>query len=231
MIPSDKWFPTSWAERVTWFNTFAQAFATIGPTLGFTSTDVHLVNDDNAMMQFLGQNLPTIENYAEAARSFRRIITEGEVDGTTPAFPAIASIQPSATVAQGIFERLDNLVKRIRLAPGYTDEEGDQLGIVPKKPSSIAPENAQPTLTTDTDPGNVVYVKFKKGQFTGIFLQASIDKGAWEDRGRFTRSPVKLTIAQTPEELPRLVALRARYLVGDDAVGDWSSTVTAQTTP
>lgn len=231
MIPSDKWFPTNWSERVEWFNTFAQAFALLYTQLGFTNADLTQVNDDNAMMQFLGQNLPTIDNYAEAARTFRKGITEGDVDGSTPTFPSIGNLQPGTPVAQGIFERLDNLVKRIRLSATYTDEEGDMLGIVPKKSSSIAPENAQPTLTTDTDPGNVIFVKFKKGQFTGVFLQASVDKGAWEDKGRFTRSPITLNIPQSQDELPRLVALRARYLIGDDVVGEWSSTVTTQTTP
>ncbi len=231
MIPSNSWFPMGWADRVTWYNTFAQAFVLLYTQLGFTNADLTQVNEDNAMMQFLGQNLPTIDNYAEAARSFRKGITEGDVDGSTPTFPTIGNLQPGLPVPQGIFERLDTLVKRIRLSATYTEEEGDQLGIVPKKSSSIAPENAQPTLTTDTDPGNVIFVKFKKGQFTGVFLQASVDKGAWEDKGRFTRSPITLTIPQSQDELPRLVALRARYLIGDDVVGEWSSTVTTQTTP
>jgi hypothetical protein len=216
---------------VEWYNSFATAFAVIGPQLGFTNIDLQTVADDNQMMQFLGQNVPLVENYAEAVRAFRRSITEGDVDGTTPTFPTIGTLAPGQPVPQGIYERLDNLVKRIRLAPNYTEEEGEQLGIIPKKSQSIAPETAKPAITAATDPGNVIFVKFKKGQFSGVFLQTSVDKGNWQDQGRFTRSPIEITIPQNQDELPRLVALRARYLVGDNAVGEWSDTVTVQTTP
>lgn len=231
MIPSDKWFPTNWADRVAWYNTFATAFATLYSALGFANADLQQVQDDNAMMQFLGDNLETIENYADAARAFRRVVTEGDVNGTTPDFPTIGNIQPGTPVPQGIYERLDTLVKRIRLSPGYTDEEGEALGIIPKKAQSISPDNAQPTLSATTDPGNVIFVKFKKGRFSGVSLQTSVDKGNWQDQGRFTRSPIEITIPQNQDELPRMVALRARYLVGDNAVGEWSDTVTVQTTP
>jgi hypothetical protein len=231
MVPSSKWFPLSFAERVVWYNTFAQVFATMYSALGFTNADLQQVQDDNAMMQFLGDNVPIVENYSDAVRSYRRVITEGDVDGTTPDFPTIGTITPGTPVPQGIFERLDNLVKRIRLAPNYTEEEGEQLGIIPKKGQSIAPETAKPAITAATDPGNVIFVKFKKGQFSGVFLQTSVDKGNWQDQGRFTRSPIEITIPQNQDELPRMVALRARYLVGDNAVGEWSDTVTVQTTP
>lgn len=231
MVPSNSWFPTSWAERVAWYNAFAQAWATIYSQLGFTNQDLQQVQDDNAMMQFLGDNLEAIENYVDAVRAFRRVVTEGDVNGTTPDFPTIGNIQPGTPVPQGIFERLDNLVKRIRLAPGYTEEEGEALGIIPKKSQNISPGDAKPALAAATDPNNVVFLKFKKGQFSGITLQLSVDKGPWTEAGRFTRSPATVTVPQNQDELPRLAAFRARYLVGDDVVGEWSDTVIVQTTP
>lgn len=231
MIPSSTWFPSGWAERVEWFNTFATAFAVIGPALGFNNATVQQVNDDNAMMQFLGDNVPLANNYQDAVRALRRTVTEGDVNGTTPDFPSIGTIQPGTPVAQGIFERLDNLVKRIRLAPNYTDEEGEQLGIIPKKTQSISPDNAQPTLSANTDPGNIVFVKFKKLGFKGVQISIAIDKGNWQDQGRFTVSPATLTIPQHNDDAPRAVAIRARYLVGDNPVGEWSDVVYITTTP
>lgn len=231
MTPSDRWFPSNFADRAVWFQTFTTAFETIGPALGFSAGEVTAVKNDNAVMQWLVNALPDVDAYNEGLRLFRRTITEGPVDGTEPSLPVLATLPTYSPVDQGIFERLDNLVKRIRLAAGYSDEEGGQLGIIPKKPGSISPGDAKPALTADTDPDNVVFVKFRKGRFSGIFLQVSIDKGPWIDQGRFSRSPATLTIPQGPEELPRLVALRARYLDGDTAVGENSDVVVVKTTP
>lgn len=231
MNPSSKWFPTNFSDRAAWFNNFATAFATIGPTLGFSAGEISKLQDDNDTMQFLVNYLPQAEAYVESVRGYRRAVTEGDADGSVPTFPTMTLSAPVTPVPQGIYERLDNLVKRIRLASGYSEEEGTQLGIIPKKPGSISPGDAKPVIVGDTDPGNVVTVKFRKGQFSGIFLQVSIDKGPWVDQGRFTRSPATLNIPQGPDELPRLVALRARYLDGDTTVGENSDVVVIRTTP
>ncbi|MBL8182741.1 MAG: hypothetical protein JNL64_14145 [Blastocatellia bacterium] len=231
MIPSDKWFPRSFVDRAAWFANFTFQFQTIGPNLGFDNTDIGPLNDDNAVIQELVTAYDQAEAFFEAVRAYRKLVTEGDVNGTTPSFPANPNLQIDVPVPQGIFERLDNLVKRIRLANGYSIEEGELLGIVPSTPSNISPESAKPTLTVLTEPGNKVLVKFVKKNFNGILLEISVDKGPWEDKGRFNSSPAVVTVPQNANELPRLVAVRARYLVGNDPVGEWSDTVTVQTTP
>lgn len=231
MIPSPTYFPTSFPERAAWFDNFAVNFAVIGPILGFTGTDVHLVEDDNDMMQFLLDAIAQIESYDEAARAFRRVITEGVADNTTPHFPTIAALAPPNNATQGIYERLDNLVKRIRLAPGFSEEEGSQLGINPQAKTNLSPDTAKPKITASVEPGNVVLIKFTKSGYSGIFLQIAVDKGDWQNEGRFIQSPATINIPQNASELPRSVAARARLLVGDNAVGDWSDIVTVQTMP
>ncbi len=231
MVPSSTYFPTSFPDRAAWFENFAINFAVIGPILGFSGAEIQSVIDDNAVMQFLLDAITQIESYDEAARAFRRVVTEGDVDGTTPTFPTIAPLTPRTPVAQGIYERLDNLVKRIRLATGFSEEEGSQLGINPQGRSNISPDTAKPKITASVEPGNVVLVKFTKSGYSGVFVQIAVDKGDWQTEGRFIKSPVRLTVPQNANELPRSVAIRARLLVGDDPVGDWSDIVTVQTMP
>ncbi|HMT09288.1 MAG TPA: hypothetical protein PKA82_14895 [Pyrinomonadaceae bacterium] len=231
MIPSPLWFPTNFTERAAWFANFTSQFTAIGPGLGFTNADIAPLTADNAVMQELVAGIDAAESYIDAVRAYRKLVTEGDVNGTTPSFPPNPTSQIGTSVPQGIFERLDNLVKRIRLAPGYSIEEGELLGIVPSTPSNISPETAKPTLTVLTEPGNKVLVKFVKKNFNGILLEMSVDKGPQEDKGRFNSSPAIITVPQNENELPRLVAVRARFLVGNDPVGEWSDTVTVQTTP
>lgn len=221
----------SFVDRAAWFANFTAQFQVLAAQLGFDNSDIAPVLDDNSVMQGLVVAVDAAESYIDGVRAYRKLVTEGDVDGTTPTFPANPNVAVNPAVPQGIYERLDNLVKRIRLAPGYSIEEGELLGIVPSTPSNISPETAKPSLTVLTEPGNKVLVKFVKKNFNGILLEMSIDKGPWEDKGRFNSSPAVVTVEQNANELPRLVAVRARYLVGNDPVGEWSDTVTVQTTP
>ena len=62
---------------------------------------------------------------------YRKIITEGDIGDPTPEFPANPAFALPVVQPTGIFERLNNLVERIRVAPNYTAETGALLGIIP----------------------------------------------------------------------------------------------------
>ena len=54
---------------------------------------------------------------------------------------------------------------------------------------------------------------------------------AWASVGNFFKSPAVLNIAPNPGNLPRAVRLRARYLDGNNPVGQNSDTVNITTVP
>lgn len=127
--------------------------------------------------------------------------------------------------------RLDNLVKRIRVAPAFADEIGEALGINPSTPEP--PDFAQetPKLTATVDPGNVIGLKFVKSGSDGIYIETNVDNDGWTFVDKATKSPVTLNIAQNPGNSPRSVMIRARFLDGNNPVGDWSDIITVQTIP
>ena len=131
MIPSQRWFPSSLQDRAAWFNNFATQFAVVGAGLGFTEAEVTAVGADNTAFQKLASITVQLDAYADAVRQFRVVITEGSIGDPNPSFPALPAYTAVTGVSTGIFERLDQLVKRIRVAPSYTDETGALLGIVP----------------------------------------------------------------------------------------------------
>jgi hypothetical protein len=89
-----------------------------------------------------------------------------------------------------------------------------------------------PQITASVSPGNVVLVKFRRGTYNGVVVEAQIDNAVdWTGMGRFVRSPATLEVPVNPNNLPRQVEIRARFLTGNDPVGDWSDTVTVQTIP
>ena len=135
MIPSRKWFPSALQERSAWFDNFETQFRIVGPLLGFTATDVKNVTSDSNLMQMVTEIAVQLNAYTEAVRQFRIIVTEGNIGDPTPTFPSFPGYGTPGGVPTGVFERLDNLVKRIRVAPGYIDETGAILGIFGATPA------------------------------------------------------------------------------------------------
>lgn len=232
MIPSSKWFPTSLAERSAWYANLATQFDDVAISLGFTAADVTAVNDDHALLQSITAITMELDSYAAAVRQYRKIVTEGNTGDPTPAFPAMPTYVIAAAVPTGLFERLDSLVKRIRVAPNYTNEIGALLGIMPSNPSPVPPVDMQPTLKTVSMPGSIVLVSFVRGETDGIVVETKLDNAdVWTDAGRFFKSPAELVIPQNAQSLPRSVQVRARYVEGNTPVGQLSPVVTTATQP
>lgn len=233
MTPSNRWFPASLQERAAWFENFANQFTAVHLSLGFTAADEAAVSDDNELMQFLAGTELVVRSYRSAVRQYRKIITEGKIGDPTPAFPAGIAPAPPSVRLTGIFERLDNLVRRIRVAPAYTDEIGALLGIIPAQTEPESPEEMQPvSLKARAVPGNIVEVNFARGTSDGVAVEMKVDKEAtWSDAGKFFKSPATISIPQNADRLPRAVQLRLRYLIDDKPVGHLSDVLTTQTIP
>ncbi len=147
MIPSQKWFPTNLPARAAWYANFNTQFAIVASSLGFTNADITAVSNDNTMMQFLADYDTQEKAFGKAVTQFRRIITQGNIGESTPNFPDAPTLANPGNCATGLFERLVDLRERILAAPGYTDEIGALLGILPTQSGSIAPETVKPTVT------------------------------------------------------------------------------------
>ena len=144
MIPSPRWFPTSLQDRAAWYQNFQTQFAAVAVSFGFTAGDISIVDKDNQIMQFLADTIVQLEAYKKAVGQFREIITEGDIGDPTPAFPANPAFALPVEQPTGIFERLVDLVERIKAAPAYTNETGALLGIIASAPDSISPEDVKP---------------------------------------------------------------------------------------
>lgn len=233
MIPSSSWFPTSIGGRADWFANFAAQFSLIGLMLGFTQAEIDAVLADNQLMQFLRTANLQMNAVMDAGREFRRVITEGNIGEPTPNWPTQFQGSPADPPPDtGVFERLDDLVKRIREAPNYTAETGALLGIIPVKPDPISPDFVKPEPSVIALPGNRLNVTFKRGQMNGIDIDVQVDNdGTWSNMGRFVKSPAELVIPENAQNLPRAVQVRARYFQGNTSVGMFSDIDVVATTP
>ncbi len=234
MIPNNRYFPTSLQERAAWCANFAAQFADNATSLGFTAGDATANTADCTLVVNVAAIVVQLDAYAAAVRQFRLIVTESAIGDPTPAFPDAPSYSSPSGPATGVFERIDNLVKRIRVAPAYTNEIGALLGILPTQTSGpqVPEVDLQPSLKAVTLPGSVVQVKFVRGNTDGVVLETKIDNAdTWSDAGKFVKSPAELVIPQNAQNLPRSVQVRARFLDGNTPVGQLSDIVTTATQP
>ena len=231
MQPSPRWFPTTLQDRAAWYQNFISKFGNIGVNLGILPAEVTTLTNDSAVMTALADAAVELDTYNAAVRQFSLYITEGSVGEPDPEFPQPPTISVTGTPT-GMFERLDGVVKRIRVAPAYTPGIGALLGIIPVSPARPIPGEEPPAIKLESMPGNKLSITFKRGIADGIAVEARIDNEAtWSELGLVVKSPGELKIAENPNGLPRAVQVRARYLEGNTPVGQYSAIIAATTQP
>lgn len=232
MIPSDRWYPTSMQNIAAWWTNFSVQFASLHLSLGFVAADNTAVQDDNDVVQFVAETAVAVDAFTDAVRQYKKTVLQGDIGERTPLIPAFTSPTVPTPVDAGINERLDGLVKRIRVSPSYTAEAGALLGIIPVSPDRPAPETLQPEIKAAALPGSVVSVKFVRGTMSGIAIETQVDNsGTWTNAGSYANSPAEFTVPQNPENLPRSVQVRARYVDKFEPVGLLSQVDTVSTLP
>lgn len=221
MIPNRRWFPGTLQERAAWFNNFSTQFVAVGTQLGFTALDQSGVVADNDIMQFLADSAVEVEGFKDAVRQYRIIITEGSIGEPTPSFPANPAFAPPASRPTGLFERLDELVKRIRVSPSYTDEIGALLGIIPAQSNGPLPEDLKPVIKA-SESFNLYKFSVNATRMGMTAFKVQIQRSGsevWADTAFATNNPAEITITPTTPGQPERIMVRAILLDKNAPVG------------
>ena len=229
MIPNRRWFPLSLQERAAWYKNFNKQIQSIGASLGLTAAELEAVNRDDANIQFLARAAVQLEAYAAAVRQYRIIFTEGAIGETTPAFPADFSFAPpDPSVPSGAFDRLDKLVKRIRVAPSYTPTTGALLGIIPTMEGQPSETELKPLIKASESVGGYKFsVNVTRMGMTAFKIQfaRADEQNKWSDIAFATKNPVEVTVPPLVDRQPERILVRAVLLNKNKAVG-WPSDTT-----
>ena len=215
MIPSRRWFPGNFSARADWFDNFYTQFAAVAASLGFDADDITAVRNDNQVMQFLADVFTQAKAFDDAARQYRKIITEDDTGKPTPEFPANPAFALPVVVPTGIYERLDKLVDRIKVTPNYTDETGALLGIIPTQEGDVPELDVKPTIKAfSAAMGHhfslVVEGREKATTWNALIKRDGSDK--WElaktASGKSVDITVELIAAGKPEQIQVIVQLQ-----------------------
>lgn len=227
--------PRSDNELMVWLNNFSTAFASNAATLGFATAEVNSVNADAAMLSFLvGDLVPSHKSTLKACSTYKDFVIAGPLGrpGGPPPGAATTAVAPS-TVPPGILPRLRNLVQRIQLAPGYNEAIGLALGITGTEGSSASlGTEPKPTLKAHSNGPGTVQVDFSKERFDGVVIESRrAGEAGWQPLGLDNYSPYIDDRPPLEAGKPEQREYRARYLLRDQATGDWSDIVTATFIP
>lgn len=202
---------------------FAAEFAKQGSALGFSAAEIAAVEADADTLEWLAKNQVAVESFRRAATSYRRHVLTGRPGSPLNAFPQPTELTPPPGTAVGIYRRIAEAVERVRVSPGFSAETAAAFDIRPVRAEAADLNSAKPNPTLRAEPGNLIVVTFKRGGFDGVELQVKVDNAEkFTNFGRFLRSPAEIRIEPGPQNLPRAVEMRARFLRGNDPVGQYS---------
>lgn len=220
MIPNRRWFPQTLPERSAWYAIFAAQFSDVALSLGFTAADVTVVDADHALLQSIAAISMELDTYAAAVRQYRIIVTEGDIGDPTPAFPAMPGYVIAAAVPTGLFERLDNLVKRIRVAPNYTNEIGALLGIMTSPTPSPEPEPKPAIKASESFSVYKFSLNCTRMGYNAFKVQIQrSNSDTWQDAAFATSNPCEITVTPTTAGQPERIMVRAVLLEKNEPIG------------
>ena len=232
IIPSRNWFPQNLPARAAWFVNFKTQFLIVAASLGLDSYN-GAVSNDSDVMQFLAQTVVELDAYKEAVRQYRIIITEKPTGEPTPQFPANPNFALPKVIDTGIFDRLKELVEKIRAASSYTDEIGALLGILPTQPTSITPDEIKPAIKVTaafTDYKFTVHAT-RMGMSAYRVQIRRMESEVWTDAAFSQTSDCEVTVVPTVAGQPERLQVRVILLDKNQPVGQPSDPVYVTVNP
>lgn len=222
MIPSNRWFPTSMQERAAWLQNFENNLIPVAAMLGITPADLASLNLDVEDFVALAAIMLSVESYQDSVREYRKSLTEGGIGAPMPVFPTENfNAPPNAPRPAGLFQRLIELVDRIRSAPAYTDEIGASLGILVQPLSELTPEELKPAIKASESFSMYKFLlnvtRMGMPQFK---VQVQRDGSTtWTDVGFGTSNPIEVTVSPTTAGQPERILVRAVLMEKNVPVG------------
>jgi hypothetical protein len=219
MSSSVGYLPSSDSDKGIWYGNYSAKMATYATLLGFTPAEIAAIVKDGAMYQYILTVQEQIKQYLNNLTGFKSQLKHAVGQQHLTAVPPlpVISVAP-AMVSEGVFDRVGKTVKRVKAHPNYTDNIGQDLGII--APVQVIDVNTlQPDLTVKLDAGRP-HIKCSKGITDALDLYVDRKDGnGYTLIGRL----LKMDYIDTAN-LPNGVVLaewdyKAMYVIGNDNVG------------
>jgi hypothetical protein len=210
-------------ERAAWLQNFENNLIPVAAMLGILPADLASLNLDVEDFVDLAATMLSVESYKASVREYRNSLTEGRIGDPTPVFPTENfDAPPNAPRPAGMFQRLSELVDRIRSAPAYTDEIGASLGILVQPLTELTPEELKPAIkASESFSMYKFFLNVTRMGMPQFKVQVQRDGSTtWTDVGFGTSNPIEVTISPTTAGQPERILVRAVLMEKNVPVGE-----------
>ncbi len=175
-----------------------------------------------------------IEDTRDAFYEYKRTMMNGPVNGVLPNPPTFSVLVLPETGAVGMVTNLKAVVRRSKVAPGYTTQIGEDMGWVDSGPPQNPFPAGGPTaaMVVTAVPSGRVSIAFSKQNQDAMRAEFKRKNDTeWSLAGIYTSTPGIHDVSSVPPGDPESRQYRGILLKQNVPVGNYSPIYTKVTTP
>ena len=229
---ADKQFPTTEAELNLLLQSLNTKLPTYSATLGITAPEMTSLSYDAVNFNYIINFAQLVNDSKDAFFAFKEDLIDGEVSNIELPIPTFPTVSMPEAALPGIKKRLRSLLKRIKSAPAYTEQIGEDLGLVEKDASGFNPDDLFAELKPRAISNGRVEISFSKQGMDAMRVEFKRKgESSWSLASVFTASPGIHDAPSVPPDTPESREYRGILIKKNDPIGNMSPSYTIVTTP
>ena len=218
--------------KAMWLKHFASKIPAYATALDITPTEQTSIENDSAMYDYIVTTVhPAYKSKVQDITTFKNILRDGPLGTPTPPVPAALTLPATPTAVEpGIFKHVTKFVQRLKNHPNYTENMGEDLGIIGRE-MSFNKSGLKPILKGVLD-ANIPKIIWKKGPFVDS-IDLYVDRQLNNNYEYLTNDsiPDYIDAYPIPPDVTSVVyRYKGIYRIGDEQVGQFSDPITITVT-
>ena len=226
------YLPPGDLAKVSWIKNLANKTPIYATVLDITLAEQTSIDDDAAMYEYIVMTMhPAYKTKVQDITSFKNIMRDGPLGTPAPPIPVAPTLPAAPTAVEpGIFQRVAKFVQRLKSHPNYTENIGEDLGIIGDE-MTFEQSELKPELKGDLD-ANRPKIIWQKGPFADS-IDLYVDRQLNDNYEYLTNDsePDYIDTYPFPQDVASVVyRYKGIYRIGDEQVGQFSDPITITVT-
>ena len=169
-----RFYPARIGDQIVWLRNFRNKINNYRTALGYSTGDITAVLADcDRLIYLLDTVQSAAQQFAQAMPAHLRTMQDGPGSALVdpPDFNLPATPAPPDNVLPGALKRLLNFIANLKTRTGYTDANGEDLGIIGA--TVTVDPNAVPTAKATAKSGQVI-LNFSKDGHMGVWVESQV---------------------------------------------------------
>ncbi len=226
-----KKFPEKAPDQNALFQGWKLKLPTYQTALGLSAADVARQAADADIFSYMLNYKTYLKDSVDAYAAWQRSMLKGDM-AASPVPPVFEQVTLPEAHFGGIVTRGRLLDQRMKKATGFTEQIGEDLGLLIANPSPPSPETFTAKITLTALKNGGVSAKFLKNGFPAMRLEWKlVGDAVWQYAGFFTSSPAIHPGEGDARFVPQIRQYRGIMVDKNAEIGHYSPIMTIVTTP